>query len=236
MTLKRTWLGALATGLALTISGCTDTGYPKATSDRVVTGDLADRREARLEVVSGTTALVVRAADLNGQLFRAWTPDGSRVLPAATTEADTVRVSVRDTGGSGPAELRIELNDAVTWQVQLDGGTSTQTIDFGAGALSSLDFAAGSTRIDTVLPRPRGTVPVRMTGGASTFDLHLPADVPAKILIAGGAGQATVDGAVHNGVAGGSVLSTGDWETATDRYDLNLVAGVSALNLDRTKR
>jgi hypothetical protein len=158
------------------------------------------------------------------------------VLPAATTEADTVRVSLRDSGEPGPAELRIDLNDAVTWRIRLDGGASTQTVDFGAGALSVLDFAAGSARIDTTLPRPRGTVPIRMTGGASTFDLHLPADVPAKVLIAGGAGQATVDGVVRNGVAGGSVLSTQNWETSTDRYDLNLVAGVSALNLDRVQR
>jgi hypothetical protein len=200
-----------------------------------VVGELTDRREARLEVVGGVTAIVVRATTLNGQLFRAWTPDGSRVAPVAAIVDDTVRMSVRGADGTGPAELRIELAADVTWRIQLDGGAVEQSIDLGAGRLSSLDFGAGSTRIDAVLPRPRGTVPIRMTGGASTFDVHLPAGIPARVQFVGGAGQATIDDIPRNGIAGGTTLATQDWEASTDRYDLDLVAGVSALGLDRTR-
>jgi hypothetical protein len=226
----RRWVFAAVAVVGL--AGCTGDVHD-ALGARVAIGKLADRREARLDVVSGATAIVVRAAVLNDRLFQAWTPDASRVAPVATIDGDTVRMSLRDTGDAGPAELHVELNADVTWRIRLDGGTTEQSVDLGAGRLSSLDFGAGSSRIDAVLPPPRGTVPVRMTGGASIFDLRLPAGIPARVQLAAGAGQASIDGTVHNGVAGGTVLSTPDWEASADRYDLNLVAGVSALNLLR---
>ena len=74
-----------------------------------------------------------------------------------------------------------------------------------------------------------------MTGGASTFDVHLPDGTPARVLLAAGAGQATIDGIAHSGIAGGTTLSTPDWNTTADRYDLNLIAGVSSLTLDRAR-
>jgi hypothetical protein len=235
-------LGVLATGVAVVLAGCTgdvpDVSRSTTTigdghGGAAVTGDLAGRQEATADVVSGATSVVVRAAELHDQLFRAWAPDGSKVTPQATVDGDTVRISLRDNGGGGQAELHLDLNAAVTWRLRLDGGAAEQSVDLSAGKLSSLDFGAGSARIDAALPRPHGTLPVRMTGGASVFDLHLPDGVPAKVLLAAGAGQATIDGTTHNGIAGGTTLSTPGWDGSTDRLDLNLVAGVSTLTLDR---
>jgi hypothetical protein len=193
-----------------------------------VSGD--GRQSATLSVVSGANTVTIRSADLGGQLVRAWTPDGSDMFPAANVDGDSVRVSLH---GSGQADLHIDLNRSVTWRLRLDGGATEQNLDLRAGRLAGLDFAAGSARIDAALPSPRGTVPVRMAGGASVFAVHLPSDIPAQVLIGGGAGQATIDGSTRTGIAGGTTLATGNWPAATDRYDLNLVAGVSALTLDR---
>jgi hypothetical protein len=237
-------LGVIAMALAVVLAGCSgdDPAGSRSTAvmrdghgNGVVTGDLAGRREATVDVVSGATSVVVRAADLHDQLFRAWTPDESKVTPQATVDGDTVRISLRDKGGSGPAELHLDLNAGITWRLRLDGGAAEQSVDLSAGTLSSLDFGAGSARIDAVLPRPHGTLAVRMTGGASIFDLHLPDGVPARVLLAAGAGQTTVDGTTHNGIAGGTILSTPDWDGSVDRLDLNLVAGVSTLTLDRAR-
>jgi hypothetical protein len=229
-------------GLTLVLSGCTDDEpNPLANGDPnshlVAGGSASLDDEARLDVVSGATSIEVRAADLDDQLFRAWTPNGSRVLPDTTVNDDNaVRVSLRDSGGGhGDAELHIELNADVQWRIRLDGGATQQSIELGAGRLSALEFGAGSARIDATLPLPRGTVPIRMTGGASVFDVHLPAGTPAQVLLAGGAGQAIIDGTTRNGLPGSTTLTTGDWTGATDRYDLNLVAGVSALTLDRVE-
>ncbi|MFL6142312.1 MAG: hypothetical protein ACJ72N_10670 [Labedaea sp.] len=222
---------------ALLLAGCDGGGGTVAQplGGRVVTHAVGDADQARLEVVSGATVVRVRAADLGGQLFRAWTPDGSRVLPSATVDGGVVRLSLHDGAGPGDAELQVELNSKVAWEVRLDGGASEESLDLSTGHLSALEFGAGSARIDAILPRPSGTVPVRMTGGASTLDVHLPDGVPARVLLAGGAGQARIDGATHNGIAGGTTLSTADWDGTADRYDLNLVAGVSAVSVDRVR-
>lgn len=224
---------SLLAALVVALVGCSDgdvvrrDGLP---GNRMVSSDAADRREAWLNVVSGADAIVIRAVHLDGRLFRAWTPDGSRVAPLATVDRDVVRLGLH---GDGPAELHVDVSSEVLWHLRLDGGATVQTLELAEGKLGSLDFGAGSARIEAVLPRPSGVTLVRMTGGASTFDVHLPAGVPARVLLAGGAGQASIDGAVRSGIAGGTELSTQD-QSSADRYDLNLVAGVSAFRLERT--
>jgi hypothetical protein len=217
--------------MAIGLSGCSDgLRVSSPLNSRTVSAPEAGRRDAQLNIVSGATAITIRSAELGGQLFRAWTPDGSGTFPAAAVDGDVVRVSLH---GNGQADLHIDLDASVTWRLQLDGGANEQTVDLRTGRVSSLDFGAGSARIDAALPSPHGTVPVRMTGGASTFAVHLPASIPAQVLIAGGAAQATIDGTTRTGIAGGTTLATPDWPNSTDRYDLNLVAGVSAISIDR---
>lgn len=205
-----------------------------AAAGRVVTADLAGRQEAELNVVSGADTVLVRAADLGDALFRAWTPAGARVVPRAGVDGTGVRVSLADISGNGGADLAVELNTRVVWRIRLDGGASQETVAMSSGRLAALDFGAGSARIQVTLPAPHGTVPIRMTGGASTFDLSLPPGVPAQVRLAAGAGQATIDGAVHPGLAAGTVFTPDDWTTAADRYLIDNTAGVSALTLDRT--
>jgi hypothetical protein len=121
----------------------------------------------------------------------------------------------------------------VRWTVRLLGGAVEDTLDFGQGQLAGLDIVGGATRIEVRLPRPQGTVPVRMSGGANQFLLHAPADVPVRVRAGGGAGSVTVDGSTRSGVSAGTVVTQPGWEQATDRYDIDATAGVSALTVDR---
>jgi hypothetical protein len=57
--------------------------------------------------------------------------------------------------------------------------------------------------------------------------------VPVRVRVGGGAGSATVDGARHNGLSAGTVLTSDGWDAASDRYDVDATAGVSALIVDR---
>lgn len=217
-------VGEVGTGIGTSTSPGADPSQPTE-----VTGDVAGRQRARLDVLGGASSVVVRAAELGDRLFRASTPRDAQP-PGVTIDGDVVRLSLH----GGASELLVELNADVAWELRLDGGASSESVDMAAGRLTALDFGAGSSSIDVALPRPRGTVPVRMTGGASTMDLHLPTGTAARVTFAGGAGQATIDGTRHTGIAGGTTLGAPDWDTATDRYLLDLVAGVSALTLDRT--
>ena len=216
------------------VAGCDD--GPGITNVGVVTGELAGHQKAELNVVSGADTVVVRAAGLGDQLFRASAPAGSRVAPVADVTGSVVRVSLTDAHGEGAANLVVELNNQVRWRIRLDGGAKQATIAMDGGHLSGLDFGAGNARIEASLPMPQGTVPVRMAGGASVFDLRLPREVATQVRIAGGASSVTIDGTVHTGIPGGTVYTPDDWHSATNRYLIDNTAGVSALTVDRTTR
>jgi hypothetical protein len=130
-------------------------------------------------------------------------------------------------------DIEIRLNSRVRWTLRLTGGADATTVDMSAGHLAGVEFAAGVTRIRLALPRPDGTVAVRMLAGASEFDVTAPAGVPARVRLGSGAGSVTVDGSTRTGVAQGTVLTPPSWESAADRYDIEAVAGVSRLTLAR---
>jgi hypothetical protein len=200
----------------------------------VISGNSDGRGQAELDVVSGATTIEIDSADLSGHLYEARTPASANGVPVATVDGDVVQMSLASTGQQGaPASVRIALSSRVAWRIHLDGGATEESVHLAGARLRELDFGAGSARIDATLPSPVGTVPVTMSGGASSFQLHLPDGVPAQVRFAGGAGSAIVDGTTRSGLAGGTVLSALDWQGAANRYDIDNTAGVSALTLDR---
>jgi hypothetical protein len=228
--------GVLAAAAAL--AGCRDHPVPVAvlsTADgaHVVTAGRGGLDTADLELASGVTTLVLHSGDIGGALYRAVTPPGAGVLPAAVVSGGHVVVQLRSSGTGGPSVLDVTLSSAVAWTVHEDGGATEATVDMSAGGLAVLDFAAGIARIDATLPRPSGTVVVRLGGGASEFTVHVPAGVPTRVAFDGGAGSATVDGTVHTGIAGGTSYAPNGWDAASDRVDVDNTAGVSTFTLVR---
>jgi hypothetical protein len=71
--------------------------------------------------------------------------------------------------------------------------------------VSGLDFTAGSSLIALTLPRPSGTTLITLAGGASQVSIALPAGVPARLRLYGGASVASLDGQTRSGIAGGTV-------------------------------
>lgn len=199
----------------------------------IVSGGRVGGDRAELDVVSGATTVTVASADLHGSLYRVSTPDNAAVAPTATQDGGIISVGLTSTGRSGPATLRILVSSGVDWRIRLDGGATEESVDLSHARLAELDFGAGASHIDAVLPRPHGTVPVTMSGGASSFQLHLPDGVPVRVRFTGGASSATVDGTVHQGIAGGTTIDGADWSGAADRYEIDNTAGVSDLTLDR---
>ena len=56
---------------------------------------------------------------------------------------------------------------------------------------------------------------------------------PVRVRAGGGAGSVTIGGRTHTGVSGGSVWVPAGWTAATDRYDIDATAGVSAIAVSR---
>src|SRR5688572_23718828 len=129
---------------------------------REVTGPSGERAEATVELLSGVTAVSVRAVDLGGPLYRVRTPAGGRHVPQVTDDDGLVQVQVADSGQAGPSTVEIELATATRWRVRLVGGATQQTVDLAAGKVSEVELIGGAASVDLTLPKPTGTVPVRM--------------------------------------------------------------------------
>jgi len=200
---------------------------------------------AELKVTSGTPILDITTGQLGGTLLRASAPDGTPVRPvlAYTRQAGSglLVLSLAGTAPGGPADqrqdsgyaVRVVLNAAVTWSLDLAGGTQLTRVDLRGGKVAGIAVMAGSDTLDLTLPRPSGTVPLLLAGGASQFLLSLPAGVPARVTAGGGASFISLDSQQLTGVPGGTVVTSPGWAAATSRYDIDATSGFSRLAVSR---
>lgn len=191
------------------------------------------RSRATLDVVTGTALLTIGVADFDpgGPLLRASTPAGDPPPLLRETDADGTSPAGQDPlvtlSAKNASAVTVTLNAAVSWWLVLGGGTTRTTADLRGGQVTGIAFTAGSDVISLALPRPRGSVPVQLAGGASQFLLSLPGGVPARVTAAGGAGEISLEGQDHVGVAGGSVLTTPGWAPGVAGFDIDATAGAA---------
>lgn len=197
---------------------------------------------AELKVTSGTAILDVSTGRLGGTLLRVSTPDGAPVRPVLSDQGLIVlSLAGAPPGGPGPAgrrqdsgyAVKVVLNSAVTWSLDLAGGTQLTTVDLRGGKVAGIAVMAGSDTLDMKLPRPAGTLPLLLAGGVSQFLLSLPAGVPAQVTVGGGASFVSLDGQHLTGIAGGTVVTSPGWAAATSRYDIDATSGFSRLAVSR---
>jgi hypothetical protein len=192
-----------------------------------VTGALAGRTRAGFDLIDGAKQVTVRAAALGDVLYRISTPAGGAGVPRAD-ERDG-RVQLRFDGDAQAVD--VVLNAAVLWELRFAGGAEISAIDLSAGRVGGVDLAGGAGRIRLTLPRPDGTLQVRMSGGVSLFDVRTAERTPVRVRVGQGAGQVTLDGRNHAGVGAGEIFTPAAWATAVDRVDVDASAGMSALTV-----
>jgi hypothetical protein len=210
---------------------------PRAAPTDPHTASLAaeGRSRATLDVVTGTTLLTIRAADLGaaGPLLRASTQAGDPPPLLRESDADGTSLPGQDPlvtlSAKNASAVTVTVNAAVSWQLDLAGGTSRTLADLRGGQVSGVSVTAGADVISLALPRPRGRVPVRLGAGASQFLLSLPGGVPVRVTAADGAGEVSLEGRDHSGVAGGSVFTTPGWAPGAAGLDIDALAGAGRI-------
>ena len=181
--------------------------------------------DAALEVLPGAESVIVHSADLGpDSLFRAATPPGVPVKPTTKVRKSRVTVGLSRTGVAGQATLHVYLNAKVRWRLTLAGGGLEQAVDFGSGRLSAIELRAGAGRVDLALPRPEGTLPVSLTGGAGALAIHVPLAVPAKLSLDGA-------GSVGQLQDPAKVFSPTGWDGATDRLQIRTAGGIATVTV-----
>jgi hypothetical protein len=222
--------GAGGTALALTTS----------VSSHAVSMSRGDLTRSALKVTAGTPFLDVSMGKLGGTLLRVSTPDDAPVRPVLSGSGLIVLSLAgasaphgsASSGGSGYV-VKVVLNSAVMWSLDLAGGTQRTEADLRGGKVAGVAVTAGSAELDVSLPRPAGTVPFLLAGGVSLFRLSLPGDVPAQVTVGGGASFVSVDDENLTGIAGGTVLTPPGWATAPSRFDIDATSGFSRLTVSR---
>ena len=192
---------------------------------------------AALKVTAGTPFLDVSVGKLGGTLLRVSTPDDAPVRPVLSGSRPIVLSLAGATAPPGSAGsgyvVKVVLNSAVTWSLDLAGGTQRTEADLRGGKVAGVAVTAGSAELDVSLPRPAGTVPLLLAGGVSQFRLGLPGGVPAQLTVGGGASFVSIDDQHLTGVAGGTVLTPPGWAVATSRFDIDATSGFSRLTVSR---
>jgi hypothetical protein len=238
LTARRLVLAIAAVVAAMAGAGGTALALTTSAPSHAASMSRGNLTRAALKVTAGTPFLDVSMGRLGGTLLRVSTPDGAPVRPVLAGS----RLIVLSLAGAGVPQghpqdsryvVRVVLNSAVTWALDLAGGTQRTMADLRGGTVAGVLVTAGSAVLDVRLPRPSGTLPFLLAGGVSQFRLSLPGGVPVQVTAGGGASSVSVDGRELTGIAGGTVLTPPGWATATSRIDLNATSGFSQLTVSR---
>ena len=133
----------------------------------------------------------------------------------------------------GRTAADITVHPSVAWLVHIRDGVSRWAADLRNVDLAGIDVRGGVSRVDLQLPRPAGTVRVRVSGGASQLRIRRPSGVAARIQIGGGASKLALDDQGFGAVGGPVRLESPDYSAAADRYEIEIGGGASKITIER---
>jgi len=213
---------------SLTAEGAPGAGEATTGGDDVQShAPLAGVTAGRLEFTKGAAKVSLRGDSSLTELYRAAFEGPA---PEITVTGGTVTVQQRRR--FRPFDWRSQsaefaLTTAVPWDISLRGGMWKLVADFRELRLTRLEVTGGASDIEIFLPQPAGVVPVRLAGGASEVMVHRPRGTEARAEVSGGASALVFDGQRLGAVGGRTVLSSGGFADAADRYEIRFAGGAS---------
>lgn len=214
-----------------------ETGRLRAESGRSSEGPpgefsspLGALKGGRLRFMTGASRVMLRA-DAPSELLYVARFEGK--VPIVREEAGTVsiqypRFSLLDWRKQG---AQISLNATIPWQLELKGGVSKLDAELSALKLEGLELTGGASDCVVKLPRPVGTVPIRLSGGASDLTMHLPPGAAARLQVRGGVSKLVFQEQRLGAVGGAMNLESPDFKSTADRYDIEFTGGASNLSI-----
>jgi DNA-binding MarR family transcriptional regulator len=185
----------------------------------------------RLVFAAGASMLTLRADADIATLYRA---HFQGAVPKVEVEGGSITVRY-------PRRLRllnwrdqtaeIALTTAVPWEIEIRGGASGITAELGGLDLSALTIRGGASMIRVELPKPTGTVPVQIAGGASDVVVRRPAGVAARVHLTGWAAHLVFDDQTYDAIGRDGRLQSPGYEDASRRYDIEVSGSASMVTL-----
>ncbi|NLE23340.1 MAG: MarR family transcriptional regulator [Actinobacteria bacterium] len=215
--------GGLTVEVGLSLGGKKEPATSSAPLDGVTAG--------RLEFTKGAAQIVLRGDPGLTDLYQA---SFQGPVPGITVDGGTVTVQQRRR--FRPFDWRTQsaefaLTAAVPWAISLRGGLWKLSADLSPLQITSLEVGGGASDIEITLPAPAGSVPVRISGGASKVVLRRPKGTEARAEVSGGASQLVFDGQRLGAVGGRTVLASSGFADAEDRYEIRFAGGASKVTV-----
>ena len=192
---------------------------------------LGDLSEAKLIVSSGISKLTLRTDESMTELYQARF-EGTAPEVKAKDGVVNIRYPRRLWVLGGPQRgADVVLNTTIPWQIMLQGGAVGVVCELGKLNLAGLEVKGGMTTSRLDLPVPVGTVPIKISGGASDILVRRPAGVATKIHLMGWASQFVFDDQTFNAVGNDVRLQSPNYDTATGRYDIEVSSSASTVTI-----
>ena len=195
-----------------------------------------DKATVRVDV--GAANITMQgSSSLGGSLFKAHIEySGRKPDVGLDTSTGEVHISQSNTSGfffqNRRFVLSLQLNASIPWKIAVNSGASSDTFNVSGLHVSSIDVNTGASRETISLGTPSGTVPITINGGALTVNAHRPRGVAASVAVSGGAVNLNFDG--HQSHAVGTLnAQSSDYDSATDRYQLQINGGACNVTVDQ---
>jgi hypothetical protein len=188
---------------------------------------------ATLRLVGGAGRVEIRTDPGIGELFRASHEPGT---PEVVVEGDrvTVRYAMHRLLGkiqaSDLTDSRFALATGRPWDINVPDGVTALDADLSGGQLLGLRVGHGGGTVRLRLPRPSGTVPVAVGGGAREVIVFRPAGVMVRVATSGDVARVIIDSGRPIGpLAGNTTVEPPGYALAEDRYDISVSGGCESV-------
>ena len=194
---------------------------------------LGPRATARVIMETAASRLRFDGAAPQGELVHA-TFGGP--LPDVRSSGGVVTIRYRRQAGSAFSgrEARISLAADIPWTIEIEGGITDLTGSLAAILVAGLEVGGGANHVALDLADPSGSVPVRLTGVASSVRFRRPAVVPVALVVQGGVAHLWLDGQRHEQIGGRHRFVSPGYEKSPDRYEIEVLGGASELRIAAT--
>jgi len=122
-----------------------------------------------------------------------------------------------------------ELNRGIPLSLALETGASDARLDLSELQVSDLRLETGASSTQVTLPAHAGHTRVRVEAGAASVSLRVPPDVAARMRFQGALASIDVDR--DRFPRTGGVYQSPDYDTAENRVDMEIEAGVGSLRV-----
>jgi hypothetical protein len=200
------------------------------TTGKTATAPLDGRDTASFDLAAATSKVTVKTQDLGGDLFKVTAAGNSGVRPSPIVKDDDVQLRLTADGNDDGGGLEVLLSSKVRWALRFTAGGDEQIVDLSGGQLARIDVLGASRRFELALPKPSGTVPVRVTGAIEDFSVTSPTGNPVRIQLGSGAKTVAAGDRTLRDVKPGSTLTPKNWNVK-DRYDVDAAARLTLLTV-----